>query len=126
MISAAACFAFLQLDPDNTKYEITVTVCIGMILFGMLGTIFGVRAYFGVLINAVSFALLFGMIRFLLKREDIEIDCYGDRARVAEYKSTMFAEVKIPAKAEEEADSEDEGSEDSGDVPSETENEQTD
>ena len=130
VISAAACFAFLQLDPDNTKYEITVTVCIGMVLFGMLGTIFGVRAYFGVLINAVSFSVLFGMIRFLLKREDIEIDCYGDRARVAEYKSTMFTEARIPARAEkeepadEEEGSEDESPVDSKDMPSETENEQ--
>ena len=90
VISGAACFAFLQLDPDNTKYEIAVVVCIGMVLFGMLGTIFGIRAYFGVLVNAVSFMTLFGVIRFFRAREEIEIDCYGDRARVAVYKSTMF------------------------------------
>ena len=102
IISAAACFAFLQLDPENTKYEITVVVCIGMILFGMLGTIFGVRVYFSILLNAVSFTLLFGMIRYLLSREEIEIDCYGDRANVAVYSSTMFSEVK-PTAAKEEA-----------------------
>ena len=94
-VSGAACFAFLQLDPDNTKYEIAIVVCIGMIFFGMLGTIFGIRVYFSVLINAISFSILFGMIRFLLSREDIEIDCYGDRARVAVYKSTMFTEPKL-------------------------------
>lgn len=100
IVSAAACFAFLQLDPDNTKYEAVIVVSIGMILFGMLGAIFGIRVYFSVLINAVSFTLLFGAIRYLLSREEIEIDCYGDRARVAEYKSTMFAEPKGSEKKE--------------------------
>ena len=90
VVSGAACFAFLQLDPHNTKYEISVVICIGMIFFGMLGTILGIRVYFSVLVNAVGFTALFGAIRFLRSREDIEIDCYGDRARVAEYKSTMF------------------------------------
>ena len=126
VISAAACFAFLQLDPDKNKYEITVVVCIAMVLFGMLGTIFGIRVYFSILINAVSFAVLFGMIRFLLKREEIEIDCYGDRARVAEYRSTMFTEPKKPEKAEEEEpgtednQSDDEADEDGEDPPSDS------
>lgn len=100
IISGAACFAFLQLDPDKNKYEITVVVCIGIIFFGMLGTIFGIRVYFSILLNAVSFSLLFGMIRFLLSREEIEIDCYGDRARVAVYKSTMFNDPVITGKSD--------------------------
>ncbi|MBO7395722.1 MAG: hypothetical protein J6U16_06345 [Ruminococcus sp.] len=99
-ISGAACLAFLQLDPDNTKYEISVVICIGMIFFGMLGAIFGIRVYFSVITNAVSFTLLFGMIRFLLSREEMEIDCYGDRAHVAVYKSTMFNDPLIGTSSE--------------------------
>ena len=90
VVSGLVCFAFLQLDPDNTKYEISLVVCIGLIFFGMLGAIFGIRVYFSVIINAVSFSMLFGIIRFFLAREEIEIDCYGDRASVAEFSSTMF------------------------------------
>ena len=90
VVSGLVCFAFLQLDPDNTKYEISLVVCIGLIFFGMLGAIFGIRVYFSVVINAVSFSLLFGIIRFFLSREEIEIDCYGDRASVAEFSSTIF------------------------------------
>lgn len=104
IVSGAACLAFLQLDPENTKYEVCIVVCIAMIFFGMLGTLFGVRVYFSILTNAVSFTLLFAAIRYLLSREEIEIDCYGDRARVAEYKSSMFAEApekKTPAVSEE-------------------------
>ncbi|SEL11057.1 hypothetical protein SAMN02910353_01917 [Ruminococcus sp. YRD2003] len=95
VVSGAVCFSFLQLDPDNTKYEVSVVICIGMIFFGMMGAIFGIRVYFSVLVNAVSFTLLFGAIRFFRSREEIEIDCYGDKARVAEYKSTMFSDPLI-------------------------------
>lgn len=101
IVSGAACFAFLLLDPEKPKFEVSVVVCIGMIFVGMLGTIFGIRVYFSVIINAVSFSLLFGMIRFLLSREEIEIDCYGDRARVAHFSSTMFSDELTPAKKKE-------------------------
>lgn len=107
-VSGAACLAFLQLDPDNTRYEIAIVACIAMIFVGMLGTIFGIRVYFSVLINAVSFSLMFGIIRFFRSREEIEIDCYGDRAWVAEYSSTMFTEPKADKKQAEVS----EGSED--------------
>lgn len=90
IISAAVCFSFLMLDPDNKTYEIIITVCVGIIFGGMLGNIIGIRIYFSICTNAVAFTLLFGAIRFLLKREVIEIDCHGDRARVAEYKSSFF------------------------------------
>ena len=100
VVSGAVCFSFLQLDPDNTKYEVSVVICIGMIFFGMMGAIFGIRVYFSVLVNAVSFTLLFGAIRFFRSREEIEIDCYGDKARVAEYKSTMFSDPLIGTSSE--------------------------
>ena len=92
IVSGAACFAFLQLDPDNTKFEIWIVISIAMIFCGMLGVVLGIRVYFGVLINALSFTVLFGAIRFLRSKEDIEIDCNGDAARVAEYTSSMFSD----------------------------------
>ena len=92
VISGAACLAFLQLDPDNPKFELTIVISIAMVFCGMLGVVLGIRAYFGVLINALSFAVLFALIRFLRSREEIEIDCNGDQARVAEYTSSMFAD----------------------------------
>lgn len=90
IISAAACFSFLSLDPYKTSFEIIVIICIGIILGGMFGNILGIRIYFSVLVNAVSFVLLFASIKYMLKREVIEIDCHGDKARVVEYKSNFF------------------------------------
>ena len=94
VVSAAACFSFLQLDLDNTKYEILVTICVGMILGGMLGNFLGIRVYFSIVVNAVSFAFLFYSLKRLIRNEEIEIDCHGDHARVAEYSSTFFTDKK--------------------------------
>lgn len=93
VVSGACCFAFLQLDPENTKFEVVISACIIAIFAGMLGNILGIRVYFSILINAVSFAFMFGGTRFLLEREDISIDCIGDRATEAVFNaSTLFAE----------------------------------
>ncbi|MCM1505536.1 MAG: hypothetical protein NC177_00150 [Ruminococcus flavefaciens] len=92
IFSAMICFSFLTLDPDKKAYEIIVIICIGIMLGGMFGNIMGIRIYFSIFTNAIAFTVLFGSIKFMLKRETIEIDCYGDRARVAEYRSTFFEE----------------------------------
>lgn len=92
VFSAGVCFAFLTLDPDKKSYEIVIIICIGIMLGGMLGNIMGIRIYFSIFTNSVAFTLLFASVKYLLKREVIEIDCYGDKARVAEYKSTFFEE----------------------------------
>lgn len=96
VVSAMACFAFLQLDPDNTKYEIAIVFCIALILAGMLGNILGIRIYFSIMASALGFVILFGAIHYLRSREEIEIDCYGDRANVAVYNSsTLFDDPEI-------------------------------
>ena len=100
VFSAVVCFSFLQLDPDKTVYEIVNTVCIGIILGGMLGNIMGIRVYFSIITNAVALSILFWFIKFLLKREDIEIDCHGDRARVAEYRSMLVDDDDKPEKSD--------------------------
>ena len=90
LLSAAVCFAFLQLDKDNKKYEYLIIGCIARIFVGMFGKIIGIRIYFSILVNAVSFTLLFGGIRYLNTRGEIDIDCHGDNPRPAEYKSDFL------------------------------------
>ncbi|MDE5583375.1 MAG: hypothetical protein K2J08_06700 [Ruminococcus sp.] len=92
VFSAVVCFSFLTLDPDKKQFEVIVIICIGIILGGMMGNVIGIRVYFSIFTNNISFVVLFGAIKFLLKREVIEIDCYGDKATVTEYKSTFFEE----------------------------------
>lgn len=88
--SGLVCMSFIQLETDNKKLEVSVLVCIAIIFAGMLGNILGLRIYFSIMINAIAYALLFLLILRLIKREEVEIDCHGDRARVAEYRSTFI------------------------------------
>lgn len=90
VFSAAVCFTFLSLDPGKSCLEFAVTICFGVILGGMLGNVIGIRIYFSILTNAVAYAGLFSAIRYMYCREMIEIDCHGDKARVAEYDSSFF------------------------------------
>lgn len=92
IFSAAVCFSLLSLDPYKNKFEVVTIICIGVILGGMFGNLLGIRIYFSIIVNAVAFSVMFGFIKVYLKNEEIEIDCYGDRARVAEYKSEFFEE----------------------------------
>lgn len=92
VFSAVVCLTFLSLDPDKKCLEIMDVICIGLILGGMLGNILGIRIYFSILANAVAFTVLFASLIYMTKREMIEIDCHGDRARVAEYDSNTFFE----------------------------------
>ncbi len=91
-VSGLVCLTFLQLDSDKKKLELSVIICIAIIFAGMLGNILGLRIYFSIIVNSIAYALLFHMIRRHVQREEIEVDCHGDRARVAEYKSTFFDE----------------------------------
>ncbi len=106
-VSGLACFAFLQLDPDNVKWEVAICACFTLIVAGMLGNILGIRIYFSIITNAIGFAVLFGAMKFFRDREEINIDCYGDRASEAVFSSsTIFDSGKSEPKELEEAETE--------------------
>jgi len=90
IFSAFTCFTFLSLDPKRTALEVVIVVSVGIMLTGMLGYTMNYRIYYSILTNALGFAFMFTMIKFLLRQERMEIDCYGDKARVLEYRSDFF------------------------------------
>lgn len=90
LISAAVCFSFIESDPDNKKYEILIIACTGIIFCGMLGYVLHIRIYFGILVNAFAFAILFAGIRSLTKRGEMNIEVHGERANANEYSSEFF------------------------------------
>lgn len=95
IVAAFVCFSFLELDKDNRRLETLIIICVGIILGGMFGNVLGIRLYFGVFINAVSFTLLFGMLVNMLKKERLNIECYGERITEKpkdEYKNVFFDE----------------------------------
>ena len=90
LASAAVCFTFVYFDPYKKPLELLVIGCVVVILAGLFGNYMGVRIYFSIAANAVSFALMFAVMKIMRKRELIEIDCHGDRAREVRYKSGFF------------------------------------
>lgn len=92
LASAAVCFTFVYFDPYKSKFELLIIGSIVIILAGLFGNYMGVRIYFSIIANALAYIVLFGGMKIMLKREIIEIDCHGDRAREVRYKSGFFEE----------------------------------
>lgn len=92
LASAAVCFTFVYFDPYKSKFELLIIGSIVIMLAGLFGNYMGVRIYFSIIANALAYIVLFGGMKIMLKREIIEIDCHGDRAREVRYKSGFFEE----------------------------------
>lgn len=90
LVSGVVCFSFLSLEKDNKKLESLVIICTDIILGGMLGKVIGIRIYFSILVNAISFTLFFAGLRWLISRDELYIECHGDNANSVEYKSEFF------------------------------------
>ena len=90
ILSALVGFSFLSLDPKRRRLEILVGIAVSIMLAGMFSAVLNLRVYGSVLMNAFAYIFFFAALRFYYDREEIEIDCYGDRAKVQEYKSTFF------------------------------------
>ena len=89
-LSALVCLSFLQFEPDNKKYEPIIIACSAIIFCGMFGSIMHIRIYFSIIVNAAAFAILFYMTQRLLEKEELSVDCHGDRATVTEYPNSFF------------------------------------
>lgn len=92
LASAAVCFTFVYFDPYKQKFELLIIGSIVIMLAGLFGNYMGVRIYFSIIANALAYIVLFFGMKIMLKREIIEIDCHGDRAREVRYKSGFFEE----------------------------------
>lgn len=122
VVCGFACFAFLQLDPHNVKWEFAISACFTLIIAGMLGNILGIRIYFSIIVSAIGFAILFAALKFFHDRGEIEIDCHGDKAVETVYSSsTLFSSEDNEKKNAESTDSETEAEEKADTEKNETE-----
>lgn len=90
LASSAVCFTFVYFDPYKKPLELLVIGCVFIILLGLIGNYMDKRIYFSIIVNAISFIVMFAGMKIMIKREMIEIDCHGDRAREVRYKSGFF------------------------------------
>ncbi len=93
LFSAGVSFSLLLLDPMNKKLQWIVGITTCIILAGMLPAIAGYRVYASVLVNAFAYIFFFTAMEYQLHLEEIEVDCYGDSAKVQSFESTLFADT---------------------------------
>ena len=95
LFSAACAFSLIQLEPQNKVVQIAVTLTVCISLAGMLPGIAGYRVYASILVNAFAYIVFFSIMHRLVKNEEVEIDCHGDRARVTSFTTTMFTDSPL-------------------------------
>lgn len=93
LFSAGVSFSLLMLDPMNKKLQWIVGITTCIILAGMLLAIAGYRVYGSILVNAFAYIFFFTAMDYQLRLEEIEVDCYGDSAKVQNFESTLFADT---------------------------------
>ncbi len=102
IFSAGVSLSLLMLDPQNRRLQTIVIITTAIILSGMLTAIAEYRVYASILVNAVGYIVFFSAMVRQLALEEMDIDCYGDQAKVSEISSTMFADtptmVEIPGR----------------------------
>ena len=102
IFSAGVSLSLLMLDPQNRRLQTIVIITTAIILSGMLTAIAEYRVYASILVNAIGYIVFFSAMVRQLALEEMDIDCYGDQAKVSEISSTMFADtptmVEIPGR----------------------------
>ena len=93
LFSAGVSFSLLMLDPQNKKLQWIVGITTCIILAGMLFAIAGYRVYASILVNAFAYIFFFTAMEHVLRLDEMNIDCYGDSARVQSFESTLFADT---------------------------------
>lgn len=90
IFSAFVCLSYMSLDYKKIPFQIIVGIASCIMLAGMFCIIFNIRIYASVLTNSFAYLFLYIAMLIQLNLEVLQVDCYGDRATVAEYKSSFF------------------------------------
>ena len=92
VFSAGVGFSLLMLDPQNTKLQWIVGITCAIMLCGMLPGILGYGVYVSILFNAAAYIVFFAAMKRQVVLGEMDIDCYGDRAKEYKFKSSFFDE----------------------------------
>ncbi|HHX57583.1 MAG TPA: hypothetical protein GX710_06150 [Clostridiales bacterium] len=90
VFSAIVCLSYLSLNHKKLPFQIVVGVAACIMLAGMFCIVYNIRIYASVLTNSFAYLFLYVAMLIQLNLEVLEVDCYGDKANVVEYKSSFF------------------------------------
>lgn len=91
IFSAGIALSTLVLDLNNPKQERITAITTIIISAGMFFAFWGYRVYASILLNAFAYIFFFSAMLHQLRLEEIDIDCYGDAAKISTFDSSMFA-----------------------------------
>lgn len=92
IFSGGVSLSLLMLAPESKKLQTVVIINSSLILAGMFLGLAGYRVYASILLNAFAYIFFFTAMIHLVRNEEVDIDCYGDKAKATDFSSTMFAD----------------------------------
>ncbi len=95
IFSGGVSLSLLMLAPESKKLQTVVIINSSLILAGMFLGLAGYRVYASILLNAFAYIFFFTAMIHLVRNEEVDIDCYGDKAKSTDFSSTMFADSPI-------------------------------
>ncbi|MBQ4346092.1 MAG: hypothetical protein IJC75_03050 [Oscillospiraceae bacterium] len=95
IFSGGVALSLLMLAPESKKLQTVVIIHSVLILAGMFLGLAGYRVYASILLNAFAYIFFFTAMIHLIRNEDVDIDCYGDKAKVTDFSSTMFSDSPV-------------------------------
>ncbi|MGN0648738.1 MAG: hypothetical protein ACI4J3_08930 [Oscillospiraceae bacterium] len=95
IFSGGVSLSLLMLAPESKKMQTVVIINSSLILAGMFLGLAGYRVYASILLNAFAYIFFFTAMIHLVRNEEVDIDCYGDKAKSTDFSSTMFADSPI-------------------------------
>lgn len=95
LFSALVSLSMLQLEPENKRVQVIVGITCAIILAGLLTAATHYRVYASILINAFAYIFFFAAMRTELRKEEIRVDCHGDRAEETSFSTTMFTDSPL-------------------------------
>ncbi len=93
IFSGFVSLTLLMLQPENKRVQVIVSITTIIIFAGMFLGLAGYRVYASILLNAFAYIFFYSAMLHQLRLEEVEVDCYGDRARESNFASTMFADT---------------------------------
>ena len=86
VFSVFVIMCYLQLETNSKQIQYAVSIAAVISMLASFSIVFNVRVYASVLVNSLAYIVLYSLVLFFDKRDEIYVDCHGDVAKVYEDK----------------------------------------
>ena len=86
VFSVFVIMCYLQLETNSKQIQYAVSIAAVISMLASFSIVFNVRVYASVLVNSLAYIVLYSLVLFFDKRDEIYVDCHRDVAKVYEDK----------------------------------------